>query len=145
MVAVTLANSSGGQSEYAIPAHADVLFPHSLALYRNRSFVGLLHDTIARFSADRTVLNRILSSSISRAIANTRVTAGDIARLADPKAPLPAGCKLIVVEFLDYDCPFSHQSASVRSEAMDAYQDRVRFIVPIFPSKRSIRVPFRLH
>lgn len=41
--------------------------------------------------------------------------------------------KLVVVEFLDYQCPFSAQASSIFREAAAAYGDRVRFVVRDFP------------
>lgn len=81
------------------------------------------------------ILDQVLSSSVSRAVANSQVTAADLARLAKAGAPYLGSmdAKLIIVEFLDFDCPFCHQSVGPVREIMDEYKDRVRLVVRDFP------------
>lgn len=45
----------------------------------------------------------------------------------------PVSAKLVVVEFLDYQCPFCNQVSSVFREMAALYGGRVRFIVRDFP------------
>lgn len=58
-----------------------------------------------------------------------------LADLATPDDPSigPADAKLVIVEFLDYQCPFCNQVSSVFREAAATYGDRVRFVVRDFP------------
>jgi protein-disulfide isomerase len=41
----------------------------------------------------------------------------------------PADAKLVVVEFLDYQCPFSGEASSVLRESAAAYGNKVRFVI----------------
>jgi len=59
-------------------------------------------------------------------------TLTDLAAADDPSIG-PADAKLVVVEFLDYQCPFCGQASSIFREAAAAYGDRVRFVVRDFP------------
>lgn len=59
-------------------------------------------------------------------------TLADLAASDDPSEG-PADAKLVVVEFLDYQCPFSMQAASTFREMAASYGDRVRFVVRDFP------------
>ncbi|MEK7545823.1 MAG: thioredoxin domain-containing protein [Patescibacteria group bacterium] len=52
---------------------------------------------------------------------------------ADDPSIGPADAKLVVVEFLDYQCPFCGQSSAIFREAAAAYGDRVRFVIRDFP------------
>jgi protein-disulfide isomerase len=45
----------------------------------------------------------------------------------------PDDAKLVVVEFLDYQCPFCGQFSAVFREAAATYGDRARFVVRDFP------------
>lgn len=45
----------------------------------------------------------------------------------------PKDAKLTIVEFLDYQCPYCNQEYPVARELMNAYGDRVRFIIRDFP------------
>ena len=45
----------------------------------------------------------------------------------------PADAELVVVEFLDYQCPFCGQASSIFRETAATYGDRVRFVVRDFP------------
>lgn len=45
----------------------------------------------------------------------------------------PEDAKLVVVEFLDYQCPFCGQASSIFREAVATYGDRVKFVVRDFP------------
>lgn len=56
----------------------------------------------------------------------------DLATADDPSIG-PADAKLVVVEFLDYQCPFCNQASSIFREAAAAYGDRARFLVRDFP------------
>jgi protein-disulfide isomerase len=56
----------------------------------------------------------------------------DLATADDPSIG-PDDAKLVVVEFLDYQCPFCGQASSIFREMAATYGDRVRFIVRDFP------------
>ncbi|HJV32393.1 MAG TPA: thioredoxin domain-containing protein [Patescibacteria group bacterium] len=56
----------------------------------------------------------------------------DLDSIDDPSIG-PADAKLVVVEFLDYQCPFCGQASSIFREAAAKHQDRVRFVVRDFP------------
>ena len=45
----------------------------------------------------------------------------------------PKDARLTIVEFLDYQCPYCNQESSTVRELMNAYGDRVRFIIRDFP------------
>ncbi len=79
--------------------------------------------------------NRRLESTVSRLASNPQVTPGDLARIIDPKAPAVGaeGADLIIVEFLDYGCPFCRASFEPVRELALANQDRVSLVVRDFP------------
>lgn len=52
---------------------------------------------------------------------------------ADDPSIGPDAAKLVIVEFLDYQCPYSAQASSIFREAAAAYGNRVRFVVRDFP------------
>lgn len=81
------------------------------------------------------LLNQRLDASFSRLVANTNVTPEDLKRLVAVHAPSkgPENAKLTLVEFVDFDCPYSRQSFSGLRELMEKYQDRVRFVIRDFP------------
>ncbi len=80
-------------------------------------------------------LETVLSSSSSQTEANSVVTAADLLRLQNKKAPTlgTKGAPLTIVEFLDYDCPFCRDVAIPVRQLMEAYQDQVFFVVRDFP------------
>lgn len=45
----------------------------------------------------------------------------------------PANAKITLVEFLDYGCPFCHETFGPFRSVMGRYDDRVRFVVRDFP------------
>ncbi len=81
------------------------------------------------------LLEQRLESSFSRLRANTTVTAEDLKRLHPPTAPSFGNpeAKLVIVEFLDFDCPYCKESFPVVREMMEREKDRVYFIVRDFP------------
>lgn len=85
------------------------------------------------------LLNERLDASFSRLVANANVTPEDLKRLVSVNAPTlgPADAKLTVVEFIDFDCPYSKQAFSGFREMMEKYQDRVRFIIRDYPIEES--------
>lgn len=81
------------------------------------------------------LLDQHLEASLSSAIANQHVTEEDLIRLQPISAPAlgnPAA-KLVVVEFLDFGCPYCRESFSGVRELIQRYQDRVYFIARDFP------------
>ncbi len=81
------------------------------------------------------LLDQQLQASVSHQLANAHVTEEDLIRLQPPSAPAfgnPAA-KVVVVEFLDFGCPYSRDSFSVVREVMEKYKDRVYFIARDFP------------
>lgn len=81
------------------------------------------------------LLDQRLQASISSQIANQQVTSEDLLRLQPPSAPAfgnPAA-KLVVVEFLDFGCPYCLQSFPAMREIMQKYKDRVYFMARDFP------------
>ncbi len=81
------------------------------------------------------LLDQRLEASVSSAIANQHVTEEDLLRLQPTSAPAfgnPAA-KLVVVEFLDFGCPYCHDSFPGVRELMQRYQDRFYFIARDFP------------
>lgn len=81
------------------------------------------------------LLERRLQSSVSRAVANANVTQADLDRLAKTDAPStgPADAPLTIVEFVDYDCPFSRASFEPVRELSSEYATSVRLIIRDFP------------
>jgi protein-disulfide isomerase len=80
-------------------------------------------------------LEEWLQSTASRLIANQKVTAQDLAALADSTAPSlgPVDAPLTIVEFLDYACPFSRTAfESVREAAVD-HAGEIRLVIRDFP------------
>lgn len=81
------------------------------------------------------LLDQQLQTSISSQLANAHVTEEDLVRLQPPSAPAfgnPAA-KLVVVEFLDFGCPYSYDAFLAVREVMQRYKDRVYFMARDFP------------
>lgn len=81
------------------------------------------------------LLDQRLQASISSQLANAHVTEEDLTRLQPPSAPAlgnPAA-KVVVVEFLDFGCPYSYDAFLAVREVMQKYKDRVYFIARDFP------------
>lgn len=81
------------------------------------------------------LLDRQMESSWTRLQANTHVTSADLARLVPEGAPTlgsPNG-GVTMVEFIDFDCPFSRESFGPVREIMQKYQDKVRLVIRDFP------------
>ncbi len=105
------------------------------------AFVGWFGLTFSRyFRAIRAgevnpLQDQQLQASISSELANANVTEEDLVRLQPPSAPAignPAA-KVVVVEFLDFACPYSRDSFAVVREVMEKYKDRVYFMARDFP------------
>jgi len=81
------------------------------------------------------ILEQQLKASVGKLRLNQQVTAKELARLTSALAPSigPNAAKLTVVEFVDYSCPYSHDSAVPFRRIMAKYKDRVRFLVRDFP------------
>ena len=73
--------------------------------------------------------------SLTSAIANSSVSAADLARLAPPTSPTfgAPSSTLTIVEFLDFGCPFCEASYGAVREISQKYQDRVRIVYRDFP------------
>jgi protein-disulfide isomerase len=56
----------------------------------------------------------------------------EVATSDDPSIG-PADAKLTIVEFLDYQCPYSGEESSIVRELTNGYKDSVRFIIRDFP------------
>ena len=56
----------------------------------------------------------------------------DVATSDDPSIG-PADATLVIVEFLDYECPFCNAESSIVRELAAAHQDKVRVIIRDFP------------
>lgn len=84
----------------------------------------------------KNIQERRLDASISKTVANANVTKEDLIRLA-PTGLVPElgsrSARVTVVEFLDYQCPFSKMSADPVRRVMFAMGDRVRFLIRDFP------------
>src|SRR5688572_8023417 len=67
--------------------------------------------------------------------AGRETAAATIVDTATPDDPSigPAATPLVIVEFIDYECPFSAMVSSTVREMTAAYGDRVRFVVRDFP------------
>ena len=81
------------------------------------------------------LLNQRLDASFSRLVANTNVTPEDLKRLVTTGAPSegPENAKLTIVEFVDFDCPYSRRAFPGLREMMAKYKSRVRFVIRDFP------------
>ena len=81
------------------------------------------------------LIDTYVGLSLTNALANTKVTAGDLARLAPATAPTfgPASSTVTIVEFLDFGCPFSEASYGPLREMEQKYQDRIRVVYRDFP------------
>ena len=103
------------------------LFLFGSEVYRNVQ--AIRHGDTNTFPRQRMDL------SLSRAIASSNVTSEDLAHLNSTNAPSlgSASAKLTIVEFLDFDCPYSATAFNVVREAMETYKDRVRLIIRNFP------------
>lgn len=81
------------------------------------------------------LIDTYVGLSLTNAIANTQVSAGDLIRLAPATAPTfgPASSTVTIVEFLDFGCPFSEASYGPLREMEQKYQDRIRVVYRDFP------------
>lgn len=98
------------------------------------SRIGVYYLAIRRGDSN-PILNQKLQMSVSKAIANTQVDPEYSKHLVVADAPTigPASAPLVIVEFLDFDCPFSREAfASVR-ELQSRFGSQVRLIVRHFP------------
>lgn len=83
------------------------------------------------------LLEERLQSSVSSAVANSHVAASDLARLDKADAP-SVGAKdapLVIVEFLDFGCPFCRASFEPVRELTTRYSTSVRLVIRDFPIK----------
>lgn len=97
---------------------------------------SIIHYYLAiRSGVSNPLLDQRLQSSIASQIANHKVTPEDLVRLQPPSAPAFGNpeAKLVVVEFIDFSCPYSLDSFSAVREIMQRYQDRIYFIARDFP------------
>lgn len=74
-------------------------------------------------------------ASIARTIANTRVTETDLSRLESRDEPTLGNpeAKVRIVEFVDYQCPYSREVASVVRAFMRAHVQEAFLILRDFP------------
>lgn len=83
-----------------------------------------------------TGAERILQESIAQATANQHPTPDDLARL-QPSATTPeygnADSRVTIVAFMDYQCPYSQESATSIRAVMETYKDVVHFYVRDYP------------
>lgn len=81
------------------------------------------------------ILQRKLESTWAGMQANTKVTPGDLARLAQDDAPSqgPKSAPLTIVEFVDFNCPYCQATYKPVREALARHPNDVRFIVRQFP------------
>lgn len=56
----------------------------------------------------------------------------DVATTDDPSIG-PSDAKLVIVEFVDYECPFCNEESTVVRELAAAYQEKVRWVMRDFP------------
>ncbi|MDO8584053.1 MAG: DsbA family protein [bacterium] len=94
-----------------------------------------LYYRAIRSGTANPIFEQALDSSFSSMIANKHVSASDLLALTNKGAPTlgKKNAPLSVVEFVDFDCPYTRKSApSVRS-VMQKYADRVSFQVRDFP------------
>ncbi len=95
----------------------------------------IYYDAI-RTGKTNPMLEQELQASFSQAVANTRVTAEDLARLTTSSAGTlgkKTGASLTIVEFVDFGCPFSQYSATPVRKVMQKYKDQVSFYIRDFP------------
>lgn len=99
-------------------------------------------QTISYIAAIRTgtavsIADRRMELSIGSAVANANVTDEDRARLTAAAGNMPElgarDARVTVVEFVDYQCPYSQRSADAVRRVMEAMGSEVRLIVRDFP------------
>jgi len=103
--------------------------------------VALLWQTISYYvqiksGAFGDLETRRREASISALVANARVTDADLERLVPAGIVAERGsrkARVTVVEFVDYQCPFCQRSAPAVRKVIDAFGDRVHFVVRAFP------------
>lgn len=81
------------------------------------------------------LLQQKLEATVSRQLANSSVTQEDLTRLQRATAPSYGNKegKVVMVEFVDFECPYCHQSFASVKQIMEEYKDRVYFISRQFP------------
>lgn len=98
-------------------------------------FTMIRYYRAIRAGVSNPLLDQKLEASITSQLANQKVTQEDLVRLQPPSAPAfgnPAA-KVVMVEFLDFGCPYCLDSFPAVREVMQRYQDRVYFIMRDFP------------
>lgn len=104
-------------------------------------FIGWFGYTLIQYyrairsGASNPLLDQRLEASVSSALANQHVTPEDLLRLQPTSAPAmgnPAA-KLVIVEFVDFGCPYCYESFPAVREIIQRYQDRVYFMARDFP------------
>ena len=79
---------------------------------------------------------RVIQESIAQAKANQHPTQDDLARLQPSATTGEYGspdARVTVVEFVDYQCPYSQESATSVRAVMETYKDKVHFYVRDYP------------
>lgn len=98
--------------------------------------IGAFYVDIQQSGGLDGIADRRLEASISSRVANTEVTAEDLALLV-PAGLYPElgqrGASVTIVEFVDYQCPFCQRSAPVMRKVVDAYGNRVHVVIRDFP------------
>lgn len=91
------------------------------------------------------LFDRRFESSVSRLAANQQVTNYDLERLVDSEAPFLGSINpdLVIVEFLDYGCPYSRAAFEPVRELVMANADRVKLIIRDFPLDEARSGPAR--
>jgi len=83
-----------------------------------------------------TGAERVIQESIAHAKANQNPTKEDLERLI-PSATTPEygdpDARITIVEFVDYQCPYSQDSATSVRAVMEAYKDKVHFYIRDYP------------
>jgi protein-disulfide isomerase len=83
-----------------------------------------------------SVADRKISGAISQTIKQTNVTDADRLRLL-PTGNAPElgskNAKVTIVEFVDYQCPYTKDSSGSIKQVVTSLKDRVRFLIRDFP------------
>lgn len=109
-----------------------VLLGLGVVLFARQTYV--YYQGIRRGEAN-PLLELRMESTVSRLVANNKVTPEDLASLADPKAPSqgPSDAPLTIVEFLDYGCPYCRQAFEPVRELASERGGKVRLVIRDFP------------
>lgn len=117
----------GGWAVFAVMFCLILFFGYRVSLYYGKIRRGELID-LPQFG------NRFTTAVGPATISPTVVDRSEVEAADEPsEGPSAQDAKLTIVEFADFECPFSKDEATVYRTLMKKYEDRVRFVYRDYP------------